>query len=194
MARYTGPKWKISRRENADVFGDDQWRRRPTLPGVHPTSKSRPSNYSIRFREKQRVKKTYGLLEKQFRNTYQHATKETGNTGLRFLQLLETRLDNIVYKLGYAKTLSQARQFVTHGHVTVNGKKLNIPSVNLNVGDTVELDKKLAATEASKLIISETKALQKPQWLEDSKVKSIPTRDMIDPSIKEQLVVEFYSR
>src|SRR5688572_13755901 len=111
MARYTGPKWRISRREGADVFGDEKWRKRSTLPGQHTVSMKRPSNYAIQLREKQKVKRMYGMLEKQFRNVYKKATAATGNTGTRLLQLLEMRLDNVVYKLGFAKTRNQARQF-----------------------------------------------------------------------------------
>lgn len=196
MARYTGPKWKISRRENYDVFGSIKWRKRSTLPGVHPTSKGRPSNYSIQFREKQKLKRMYGMLEKQFKNTYVKASKSTGNTGLRFLQLLELRLDNVVYKLGMAKSIMQARQFVSHAHVTVNGKKINIPSYNLKVNDVVEFESKFSKGEMATLIKGETKAMKAvvPAYLEGNKVVMAPTREMLDQGIKEQLVVELYSR
>jgi small subunit ribosomal protein S4 len=194
MARYTGPKWKISRRENYDVFGDAQWRKRPTLPGQHPTSKGRPSNYGIQFREKQKVKRMYGLLEKQFSNLYKTATKATGNTGLRLLQLLETRLDNIVYRLNMAKSINQARQFVSHGHVLVNGKRINIPSYQTKIGDEVTYEAKFNDLEVAKVIKEETKTITLPRWLESGKVEMLPTRDMIDKGIKESLIVEFYSR
>ena len=196
MARYTGPKWKISRRENYDVFGSIKWRKRSTLPGVHPTSKGRPSNYSIQFREKQKLKRMYGMLEKQFKNTYVKASKSTGNTGLKFLQLLELRLDNVVYKLGMAKSIMQARQFVSHAHVTVNGKKINIPSYNLKVNDVVEFESKFSKGEMATLIKGETKAMKAvvPAYLEGNKVVMAPTREMLDQGIKEQLVVELYSR
>jgi small subunit ribosomal protein S4 len=194
MARYTGPKWKISRRENADVFDDEQWRKRSYPPGQHNVSKGRPSNYAIQFREKQKVKRSYGLLEKQFRNLYKKAVKLAGNTGTNLLQLLEMRLDNVVYRLGYSATRQQARQFVTHGHVLVNGKKLDIPSYNVNVGDVIELDKKLLDTKPVKIIRSEAKKSKKSAWLENNSVLSKPTRDMIDQSIQEQLIIELYSR
>jgi len=196
MARYTGPKWKISRRENYDVFGNSKWRKRPTLPGVHPTSKGRPSNYSIQFREKQKLKRMYGMLEKQFRNVYVKATKSEGNTGLRFLQLLELRLDNVVYKLGLAKSIMQARQFVGHGHITVNGKKQTIPSLALKVNDVVEYNAKFANGEMAKLITQDTKAVKPviPAYLENGKIVMEPTREMIDEGIREQLVIELYSR
>lgn len=194
MARYTGPKWKISRRENFSVFGDDQWRKRPTLPGQHPTTKRRPSDYGIQFREKQKVKRTYGLMEKQFRSNYEIATKATGNTGLKMLQLLETRLDNVVYRLNLAKTLSQARQFVTHRHILVNGKRINIPSYQLNVGDVVNYSEKINKSDVAKSIKEENKSRTLPKWLDSNKVMMMPTRDMIDNSIQESLIIEFYSR
>jgi small subunit ribosomal protein S4 len=196
MARYTGPKWKISRRENYDVFGSVKWRKRSTLPGVHPTSKGRPSNYSIQFREKQKLKRMYGLLEKQFKNIYTKARKDKGNTGLRFLQLLELRLDNVVYKLGLAKSIMQARQFVSHCHITVNNKKVNIPSYSLNINDVVEYEGKFSKGEYATLIKNESKAMKAviPAYLEGNKVVMAPTREMIDQGIREQLVVELYSR
>jgi len=198
MARYTGPKWRISRRENASVFGDEKWKKRQTLPGQHGTSMRRPSNYNIQLREKQKVKRTYGLLEKQFRNLYSKATAELGNTGTRLLQLLELRLDNVLYRLGFGATRDQARQMVSHGHIRVNGKKLNIPSYTVVVGDEITVkgtDKK----ESWVSIVRESnKGNKVPGWLSSSKdggeVKSVPTREMIDPSIREQLIVEFYSR
>lgn len=194
MARYTGPKWRISRRENFDVYDSDAWRKRPNPPGVHPTSRSRPSNYAMQFREKQKVKRIYGVLEKQFRNLYEQATKATGNTGTALLQLLELRLDNVVYRMNLAKTRDQARQFVTHGHITLNGEKMTIPSYTLKVGDVVDLNPKFKKNEYSKLIKAELKNATSPKWLQDGKVNSLPTRDMMDQAIDEQQIIEFYSR
>ena len=196
MARYTGSKWKQSRRENYDLFGNSKWRKRPTLPGQHPVSKGRPSNYAIQFREKQKVKRMYGMLEKQFHKTYESAIKSTGNTGLRLLQLLELRLDNVVYKLGMANSIFQARQFVTHGHILVNGKKLNIPSYTVKVNDVIEYSPKFAKGSIVQIIQTDNKAKKiiVPAWLENSKVVSLPTREMIDQGIKEQLIIELYSR
>jgi len=194
MARYTGPKWKISRRENADVFGNEKWRKRPVPPGVHPIGRGRPSEYAIQFREKQKVKRMYGLLEKQFRLTYFRASKATGNTGTRLLQLLELRLDNVVYRLGLAKSRNQARQFVTHGHVAVNGEKTDIPSYTVSVGDEISYSSRFNKREISKLIKAENKKAEVPAWLGDGKIKSVPTRDMLDQSIKERLIIELYSR
>jgi small subunit ribosomal protein S4 len=196
MARYTGPKWKQSRRENYDLFGDNKWRKRGTLPGVHPVQKGRPSNYSIQFREKQKVKRMYGVLEKQFRNTYNQAIKATGNTGLRLLQLLELRLDNVVYKMGLAKNIFQARQFVTHGHIRVNGQKASIPSQTIKVGDEVAYSPKFTKSTVVQVIAAENKAAKKitPKWLEHGKVAMLPSREMMDQGIREQLIIELYSR
>jgi len=194
MARYRGPKWKISRRENADVFGDDKWRKRSYPPGEHSTSRGRPSQYAIQFREKQKVKRMYGMLEKQFRSLYKKASKSKGNTGTRLLQLLELRLDNIVYKLGMANTRNQARQFVTHGHITVNGKKLDIPSYSVSVDDIIGYGVKFGKSDIAKVIQAENKTRQKEEWLAGGKVISLPVRDMMDQSIKEKYIIEFYSR
>ena len=198
MARYTGPKWRISRRENASVFGDEQWKKRQSLPGQHPTSMRRPSNYNIQLREKQKVKRTYGLMEKQFRNLYSKATAELGNTGTRLLQLLELRLDNVLYRLGFGSTRDQARQMVSHGHVKVNGKKVNIPSYTVSVGDEVSVKGTDKRDSWTTLVRLDNKDSKVPGWLSGTKeggeVKSVPTREMIDPTIKEQLIVEFYSR
>ena len=196
MARYTGSKWKQSRRENYDLFGNSKWRKRPTLPGQHPVSKGRPSNYSVQFREKQKVKRMFGMLEKQFHKTYELAIKSTGNTGLRLLQLLELRLDNVVYKLGMANSIFQARQFVTHGHILVNGKKLDIPSYSCKVNDVIEYSPKFSKGNIVSIIQTENKAKKVivPAWLENNKVVSLPTREMMDQGIKEQLIIELYSR
>lgn len=198
MARYTGPKWRISRRENADVFGSEKWRRRQSAPGQFPISKSRPSGYAVQFREKQKVKKMYGMLEKQFRRFYTMATASTGNTGTRLLQMLELRLDNVVYKLGFARTRNQARQYVTHGLVTLNGKKHNIPSTILKSGDTIEIKSKLLAGDPVKILQEEVKNAKMPTWLDKysngGKVVAEPTRDEMDQSIKENLIIELYSR
>ena len=136
----------------------------------------------------------YGLLEKQFRLTYFRASKATGNTGTRLLQLLELRLDNVVYRLGLAKSRNQARQFVTHGHVAVNGEKTDIPSYTVSVGDEISYSTRFNKREISKLIKAENKKAEVPAWLGDGKIKSVPTRDMLDQSIKERLIIELYSR
>lgn len=198
MARYTGPKWKINRRENATVLGDDSWKRRPAPPGQHGFVRKRMSNYAIQFREKQKIKRTYGLLEKQFRKFYAKANKTKGNTGVRLLQLLEMRLDNVIYRLKIGKTRAQARQFVNHGHVLVNGDKVDIPSYLVSIGDVVELKKSMRDNELITTNMVERKAEPTPQWIEQSgtlgKIVAEPLRDDIDKSLREQLVIELYSR
>lgn len=197
MGRYTGPKWRISRRENADVFGDAQWRKRGTAPGQFPTSKGRPSEYAIQFREKQKVKRIYGVYEKQFLRYYELALKATGNSGTRLLQLLEMRMDNVVFRLGFAKTRNQARQFVTHGKLLLNGKPHDIPSTVLKPGDEVSFRPKFAEGPL-KVIKEEMKTAVVPGWLEKlangGKVVAEPTRDEMDQSIKERMIIEFYSK
>ncbi|MBD3280236.1 30S ribosomal protein S4 [Candidatus Dojkabacteria bacterium] len=198
--RYTGPKRKLERREQATLFGSDAWKKRSGLPGQHPVSRKRPSNYAIQFREKQKVKRMYLMTEKQFKRFFNEAKKSTGNTGTRFLQLLELRLDNIVYRLGFAKTRNQARQFVNHGHVLVNGEKVDIPSMTLQVGDEVSLKPKFAKSDIVGQIEAElkTEKHKAPGWLSKAKtsgkVLAEPTRDQMDKSIKEQNIVELYSR
>lgn len=199
MARYTGPKRRLERRENATLFGTEGWKKRAYVPGQHgASSKSRPSSYAFQFREKQKVKRMYGLMERQFRNTYQLALKSPGNSGTRLLQLLELRLDNVVYKLGLAKNRIQARQFVSHGHIKVNGKKNDIPSYTCKIGDQIELKTKLAEGEFMRGIKAELKNIKVASWLEElsngGTIKSEPTRDQIDKSINERLIIELYSR
>jgi small subunit ribosomal protein S4 len=198
--RYTGPKRKIERRENATIFGSEAWRKRPTLPGQHPVSRKRPSNYSIQFREKQKVKRTYLMTEKQFTKFFSEALKSTGNTGTKFLQLLEMRLDNVVYRMGFGITRNQARQFVNHGHIFVNGKRLDVPSYLVKINDEISISPKLAKKPVWKQIQQEVKLQKRPEinWLKTAdssgKVVAEPARDEIDKGIKEQFIVEFYSR
>lgn len=198
MARDLSPKWKRSRRERYSLFGDEKWKKRSTLPGQHPTSRGRSSAFADRFREKQKVKRIYGMLEKQFSRFFSIASKAKGNTGLKLLQLLEMRLDNVVYRLGVAPTRTAARQMVNHGHVMVNGKKVSIPSYLVQVGDEIYLKERSKKKEFTKIFESQSKNRKTPLWLSKlsagGKVKSEPTRDMIDQGINEQLVVEFYSR
>lgn len=197
--RYTGPKWRINRRENATILSsDEKWKRRPNIPGQFNTLKKRATDYAIQFREKQKVKRTYGMTERQFKRFYKTALKSSGNTSTRLLQLLELRLDNVVYQLGYAMTRAQARQFVTHGHIKLNGKKHNIPSAILSAGDEIEVSDDLLETQLFKEIEHKKKAYKAPQWLsrlsKGGKVVSEPTRDEIDSTIREQLIIELYSR
>lgn len=203
MGRYTGPKEKLSRREGVNLFlkGARSFSqkagviRKPYAPGQHGNDKKvRLSNYGMQLREKQKVKRTYGMREKQFKSFVVEATRVAKNNnldrGLVLLRMLEMRLDNVLYLLGMAASKSAARQFVTHGHVIVNKKKMNVPSYIVKVGDIVNLKtKKLAPTEVF---------VKTPVWLtkdgENGKILSLPERDQIDEGIKENLIIEFYSR
>ena len=201
MARYTGPKTKIARRFNDPIFGPDKTLTKKAYPpGQHGRGgRRKPSEYSIQLAEKQKAKYTYGLLEKQFSNLFEKASKKGGITGEVLLQLLESRLDNIVFRLGIAPTRSGARQLVLHKHVTVNGQIVNVPSFHVKSGDLV------AVREKSKSLQTITESLargavSKYPWLEwDSalltgKLTIIPTREEIPETIKEQLIVELYSK
>lgn len=197
--RYTGPKWRINRRENATVLGSgDKWKRRMSLPGQFPILKKRPSDYAIQFREKQKVKRTYGLTEKQFRRFYDMAVKFEGNSGTRLLQLLELRADNVLYKLGFAETRAQARQFLTHGHLRLNGRKHTIPSTILKVGDELEFSDKMRKSPMFSYITGQLKGYKTPTWLNKlsfgGKLVAEPAREEIDMSIRERLIIELYSR
>jgi small subunit ribosomal protein S4 len=198
MARYTGPKRRLERREGVSLFGNNKWQQRPGVPGDHPFTRSRPTEYATQLREVQKTKRLFGLLEKQFRLTVKSALKSSGNTGTRLLQLLELRLDNVVYRMGLAKTRSQARQFVTHRHVKVNGKILNIPSALLSVNDTVEISSKLMDTDLGAVITKELEGYTAPEWVSVSglqgKVVSEPKRPQMEQIINERLIIEFYSR
>ncbi|MDD3647365.1 MAG: 30S ribosomal protein S4 [Candidatus Dojkabacteria bacterium] len=198
MARDLSPKWKRCRREKYSLFDDDKWKKRPTLPGQHGVSTSRPSSYAIRFREKQKLKRIYGLLERQFKRFFKIAGESEGNTGTRLLQLLELRLDNLVYRLGLAPTRSAARQLVNHGHITVNGKKVSIPSYIGKVGDEIYLKTQSQKKEFTKILAEGSKKTKVPAWLSrlagGGRIKMEPSREMIDKGINEGYVVEYYSR
>lgn len=196
--RYTGPKWRINRKEGATVLGgSEKWKRRPTQPGQFPMLKKKISDYGVQFREKQKVKRMYGMTEKQFKNLYLKALK-SDNSSLKLLQLLEQRLDNVVYRLGFAETRAQARQFVTHGHVKLNGKSHNIPSTFLKPGDEIEFKDSIVNSAIWSEIEAKTKMVKIPAWLskfaKSGRVNAEPTRDEIDSSIKERLIIELYSR
>lgn len=199
MSRYTGPQWRINRKEQATVLGtSEKWKKRSTLPGQFPTLSKRPSDYAIQFREKQKVKRTYGMTEAQFRRFYKVATKSGGNTSTKLLQLLELRADNVLFRLGFAATRTQARQYISHGHVLLNGKKHNVPSTVLKPGDELTVKDKLFTMPHYQEILEQNKVLQPPKWVEKlekgGKVAAEPTRDQIDQTIKERLIVELYSR
>lgn len=199
MARYTGPKDRQARREGFDLFGKGAKLTRLNVPpGQHgPKGTRRQSQYGRQLREKQKVKRMYGLMEKQFRKYVEQALKSTGNTGEALLILLERRLDNVVYRLGFAPTRPSARQMVSHRHILVNGEKLNIPSYSVKEGDTITLTKKAMETPVIQRLL-EIKEPKVADWLERKaaagKVKRMPKREDIIEPISEQDIVEFYSR
>jgi small subunit ribosomal protein S4 len=202
MARYTGPKTKIARRFKDPIFGPDKaLDRRQYGPGQHGPNKRRgkQSEYAVQLAEKQKAKYTYGILERQFSNLFEKASRMKGITGENLLQLCEGRLDNTVFRLGIAPTRSAARQLVSHKHITVNGSVVNIPSYAMKVGETVGVREKSKSLEAISDSLAST-ASKSFDWLEwnasqlEGKVVGIPTREMIPENIKEQLIVELYSK
>ena len=202
MARYTGPKTKIARRFREPIFGPDKaLDRRQYGPGQHGPNKRRggkQSEYAIQLAEKQKAKYTYGILERQFSNLFEKASRMKGITGEVLLQLCEARLDNTVYRLGIAPTRRAARQLVTHKHIVVNGEVVNIPSYTLRIGDVVSVREKSKSLEA--IASSLTASNKRYDWLDwnpsqySGKLLSIPSREMIPENIKEQLIVELYSK
>ena len=201
MARYTGPKSKIARRFKDPIFGPDKaLDRRSYGPGQHGQNKRRgkQSEYAIQLSEKQKAKYTYGILERQFSNLFEKASRMKGITGEVLLQLCEGRLDNTVYRLGIAPTRRAARQFVSHKHITVNGSVVNVPSYALKVGDVVGVREKSKSLEAiSNSLAAKTTSFDWLDWNPSQlagKVVGVPTREMIPENIKEQLIVELYSK
>ena len=201
MARYTGPKSKISRKYGEPIFGDTKaLEKKPHPPGQHGRGRRRKkSEYAIQLAEKQKAKYLYGILERQFRNLFSKASRKDGITGENLLQLLESRLDNIVYRLGIAPTRRSARQLVSHKHITVNGKLVNIPSFNVKEGDMI------AVREKSKSLSSIAESISRQssnrfKWLEwddkslSGKLIMHPDRESIQENINEQLIVELYSK
>jgi small subunit ribosomal protein S4 len=203
MARYTGPKTKVSRRYGVLLAGSPRaFENKPYPPGMHGPKGSRRkiSEYGTALAEKQKLRFQYGVLERQFRRYFETALKTRGVTGLILLQLLETRLDNVVYRMGFAKTRSAARQMVSHGHVKVNGRKTDVSSATLKVGDVVSVCSKDGSKRLAQRGLDQTQIVEAPDWLLvdkealSGKVVRIPTRDEINPVVNEQLVVELYSR
>jgi small subunit ribosomal protein S4 len=202
MARYTGPRVRISRRFGIPIFGPTKYlERRNYGPGVHgPKSRRKSTDYGLGLIEKQKLKYYYGLLERQFRGVYEKALKRRGVTGEQMLQILETRLDNVVYHLGFANTRAAARQMVSHGHVSVNGRKVNVPSFALKVNNVIEVKNNNVSRQLATKNLEMATSRSVPDWLilnkEEFKgtVLRIPTRDEIQPIANEQAVVEFYSR
>lgn len=204
MARYTGPKRRLSKREGLPLFTKDvkAIERKGAVPpgqhGLRVRSRRRLSEYALQLREKQKMKRIYGVLEKQFKHYFEKASKVKGARGLSLLETLETRLDNIVYRLGFAKSRAFARQLVSHGHVKVDDKKVNIPSYNVKIGQTIALGNKLRDNIQVKTSIDEVKQETLPKWLKREatvgKVLRKPQRDEMEQAIDEQLIVEYYSR
>jgi|UniRef100_UPI0040293EC1 small subunit ribosomal protein S4 len=207
MARYLGPKLKLSRREGGDLNlksvrrpFEDKVKDANTKPGQHgKVSGTRMSDYGNQLREKQKVKRIYGLLERQFRRYFKNAEAMRGNTGTNLLLLLESRLDNVVYRMGFASTRAEARQLVSHGAIAVNGNRVNIPSASVKPGDVVSIREK-ARKQARIAEALELAAGSMPSWVAvDAKkfegtFKNLPERQEFDPDVNEQLVVELYSR
>lgn len=208
MARYTGPSCRLCRRERMELFlkGDRCYtdkcaiKRRNYPPGQHGQGRGKISDYGLQLREKQKVKRMYGLLEKQFRGYFEEAERMRGVTGTNLLTLLERRLDNVVYRLGFANSRAQARQLVLHNHILVNGQKVNVPSYSVKVGDTVQVAEKSRNLALIRDALEAAARRGCPAWLELDKearrgrVVMLPTREDITMPIEEHLIVELYSK
>lgn len=208
MARYTGPSCRLCRRENMELFlkGDRCYtdkcamKRRNYPPGQHGQGRTKTSDYGVQLREKQKVKRIYGLVEKQFRGYFERADRMKGVTGTNLLTLLERRLDNVVYRLGFASSRSESRQLVSHGHFILNGRKATIPSMRIKAGDIIELREKSRKVAQINESLDAVVRRGIPQWLELERdafkgaVKLLPVREDITTPIQEQLIVELYSK
>ncbi|HDB3929985.1 TPA: 30S ribosomal protein S4 [Vibrio cholerae O1 biovar El Tor str. Inaba RND18826] len=206
MARYLGPKLKLSRREGTDLFLKSGVRAIDTkckidnVPGVHGARRGRLSEYGVQLREKQKVRRIYGVLEKQFRNYYKEAARLKGNTGENLLQLLEGRLDNVVYRMGFGATRAEARQLVSHKAILVNGKVVNVPSFNVAANDVVAVREKAKKQSRIKAALEVAEQREKPTWIEvdvntmEGTFKRMPERSDLSADINEQLIVELYSK
>jgi small subunit ribosomal protein S4 len=208
MARYTGSVCRLCRREGAKLFLKGtrcytkkcSFERRPTPPGQHGVRRRKMGEFGIQLREKQKMRRVYGVLERQFRNYYREAEGTTGVTGEALLQRLETRLDNVVFRLGFASSRAQARQLVAHGHFAVNGTATNVPSYSMKPGDRVEVRESRRSREAFKVIKETLRSHTAPEWLSldaaqlAGSVSTLPRRDQMPLDLSEQLVVEYYSR
>ena len=208
MARYTGPACKLCRREGKKLYlkgerctsGKCALDRRNTAPGQHGAAKKKMGEYGLQLREKQTTKRYYGVLERQFRNYYDEAARKEGMTGENLLVLLERRLDNVVYRMGLAESHKEARQLVLHCHFTLNGKKVNIPSILVKPGDVIAVKEASRSSEKIKALAEALESKTAPKWLEvdkanlSAKVVSMPAREDIDFDFNEQLIVELYSK
>ena len=208
MARYTDPSCRLCRREGQKLFLKGErcystkcsMEKRSFPPGQHGQGRKKVSEYGLQLREKQKAKRFYGLQEAQFRNTFDKASRKTGITGENLLIMLETRLDNVVFRLGFASSRKEARQLVLHGHFRVNGNRVDIPSYLVDSGDLVAVMEKSREVALIKENAEVATARKAPEWLEfnaekiEGKVLSLPSREQIDAPVTEQLVVEFYAR
>jgi len=208
MARYTGAVCRLCRREGMKLYlkGERCYtdkcsiKKRQYAPGQHGQGRKKLSEYGVQLREKQKARRYYGILEGQFRHYFELAEKKQGITGENLLSILETRLDNVAYRLGIGTSRAEARQLVRHGHVTVNGKKVNIPSFLVSVGDVIALKEASRGSEKIKSVLEATSGRAVPKWLDynrdtlEAKVIAAPARDDIDLEIAEHLIVELYSK
>ena len=207
MARYIGPKCKLSRREGRDLLlksgirSHDSKCKSETVPGQHGrTRRPRISDYGVQLREKQKVRRIYGVMEKQDKTYYKQAARKKGVTGDNLLQMLESRLDNVVYRMGFASTRAEARQLVSHKAILVNDKKVNIPSYQLNPGDNISLSDKAQSQSRVKQSLEIAKNREECDWVDVNEglfsgiYKAIPERDSLDTDINENLIIELYSK
>jgi small subunit ribosomal protein S4 len=208
MARYTGSVCRLCRREGVKLYlkGERCFSekcavdRRPFPPGQHGQGRKRSSEYGTQLREKQKARRFYGVLEKQFESYYEEASRRQGITGENLLQILESRLDNVVYRLGFAASRPEARQLVRHGHFTVNGKKVDIPSFKTKIGDAISIREKSQQIDRIKTLVENAESRTIAGWLEldlankSGKVVRLPAREEIDAPVAEQMIVEHYSR
>ncbi len=206
MARYLGPKCKLSRREGTDLFlksgvrALDSKCKAETVPGVHGARRGRLSDYGLQLREKQKVRRIYGVLERQFRNYYKEAARQAGSTGAILIQLLECRLDNVVYRMGFGSTRAEARQVVSHRQITINGQVVNIASYKVQMGDVVAVREKAKNQLRVKSALTLASQRAPIEWVSvdagkmEGVFKSVPERSELSADINEQLIVELYSK
>lgn len=207
MARYTGPVCRLCRREGMKLFLKGEkcitkctFERRSSPPGMHQQRRRKVSDFALQLREKQKARRIYGVLERQMQNTFEDAAEVKGATGEVLLQNLERRLDNTVYRAGFAKSRSQARQLVAHGHITVNGKMTKTPSYKIKAGDSVAVKESSRSSNYFKEAVNWAKTQTRPSWLETdpeaftARILALPTRDQIEAQVNTQLIVEHYSR
>ncbi|HEX9495691.1 MAG TPA: 30S ribosomal protein S4 [Candidatus Limnocylindria bacterium] len=207
MARYTGPVCRLCRREGMKLYLKGEkcvtkctFEKRSSPPGMHQQRRRKVSDFALQLREKQKARRMYGVLEKQMRNTFDTATELKGATGDNLLELLEARLDNVVYRSGFAKSRAQARQLVNHGHISVNGRRTTIPSATVKANDTVAVVESSRDSQYFKDMLAWAKTQTRPAWMEvdpeafTTKIVSDPSREQIESQVDTQLIVEHYSR